>query len=337
MFINRKNEFSIGIITLFVFILFSQSAAFAEKLVPVGKAVGVTLCVNGITVTSCEKFENENGDMCSPADDAGIKTGDVITELDGKKILLANELEGIAENAAGNAVHGKLVRDGHEKEFDISPQKASADGKWRFGVWVKDAASGIGTLTYYNPETMEFAALGHGITDSSSGSLVPIVEGNILGAEIVSIKKGATGHPGELVGLFADGREKLGDVFSNSTFGIKGKLENIELLECENMEFETAGLNEVHEGVAYIITGVDRENVSRYDIEIQKVSHGGDESRAMVIKITDSALIEKTGGIVQGMSGSPIIQDDKLIGAVTHVFVNDPTRGYAVSIESMLK
>jgi stage IV sporulation protein B len=229
-------------------------------------------------------------------------------------------------------VHLKVARDEEVFETDITPM-ISNDGYYRIGIWVRDSTAGIGTLTFYNPEDNSFAALGHAITDCDTGTVLTVSCGDLVGCEILSVKKGEHGTPGELSGQFEN--KNLGKILKNNDFGIYGKIKNSNVLQAKPMRVATRF--QIKQGPATILCDVDGNGVKSYDIEITKVSTSSKvDNKGIVLKITDNDLLSKTGGIVQGMSGSPIIQNDMIVGAVTHVFVNDPTRGYGIFIENML-
>ncbi len=316
---------------------FTANIAFAaDKLIPVGQTVGVTMDMKGITVVDIADVECYDGKCDTPAKDAGIRAGDVIENINGKSVNSANSFEKIVAESKGEELKLTLRRGDEKKTCLVKPSLSSQDGKYRLGVWVKDAASGIGTVTYLNPDTGEFGALGHGISDNSEGNAIQISGGEILDARIVSIQKGGKGQPGELVGVFSEKDRKLGDLTENTEVGVKGVVEEGENLSCIMDEVPIAKRDEVKTGKAEILSNIEEGKIERFEIEIQKINRDTKNPKGMVIKVTDKKLLEKTGGIVQGMSGSPIIQEGKLVGAVTHVFVNDPTRGYGIFIENML-
>ena len=311
-----------------VLIITSGVCCFARTLIPVGKTIGITVDLNGVSVVNTSEFENSDGKISSPAQEAGIKAGDVIMKINNKPVTSAKELP---ETSNGEKITVLISRNGEQKEIEVTPKKDLTDGKYRIGVWLKDSTSGIGTLTYYDPETHEFGALGHGICESGS-TLCEITDGKILDAEVTSINRGEKGSPGELIGIFAD--NNLGSIIKNSNTGIYGEVDSELNISAESIE--VAPRSEVYEGDAVIICNIKGKEVCEYSADIQKINNNESAVKGMIIKITDENLIEKTGGIVQGMSGSPIIQNGKLVGAITHVFVNDPTRGYGIFIENML-
>jgi len=309
-----------------------------NKLVACGNTIGVNLKINGILVIGMADVLLKDGKRVAPAKDSGIKVGDFIIGVDDKAVNRIEELIEAIDASKGREIVIKYRRGEHIGECRVEPALSNEDKKYHIGLWVRDSTAGIGTLTFYNPRTMEFGALGHGITDIDTGTLMPVDEGEILDANILAIKKGKPGIPGELKGIFSSDRSKLGVINKNNECGIFGVL-NANYARNMSEKLYSIGLKaQVKEGPAKILANIDGKKVEEYDIEIQKVSRQAlSNSKGMVIKITDPELLNKTGGIVQGMSGSPIIQDDKIIGAVTHVLVNDPTRGYGIFIENMLK
>lgn len=315
-------------------IIFSFSTVSAEKLlIPSGKSIGVILSTNGVMVVNVCEIETANDGSVSPAKEAGIKSGDFIQSIGGSNISSVGELNEKISMSKGEAVPITVMRKGKTIQTLISPKIAKNDGEWRIGAWVKDAASGIGTMTYYDPNDSSFAALGHGICDAESGEVIDVDGGNILNSTIVSVNKGEKGAPGELKGVFSENKNVIGEIEINSQSGIFGKTTQIPQRDA----LCVAEKSEVHEGKAKILANVEGNIVDEFDIEIVRVMPlSMATQKGIVLKVTDEKLIEKTGGIVQGMSGSPIIQNGKLVGAVTHVFVNDPTRGYGIFIENML-
>ncbi len=333
---GRRVKRTVGYV-LAVFFSLTAIQGFAEEmLIPVGQTVGVTMNMKGVTVVDIADVKGSDGNCVQPGKDAGIRAGDVIESIDGKQVDSAKRFEEIVAEGKGKELK-IIARRGHErKSFLVKPALSSTDGKYRLGVWVKDAASGIGTVTYYNPETDEFGALGHGISDHQTGTAIGISGGEILDARIVSIQKGCKGQPGELVGVFGENDRKLGIVEENTEVGLKGRMISGVKFSSLMNAIPIARRKDVQIGKAQILSNIEEGKIEAFEIEIQKINCDTQNSKGMVIKVTDQKLLEKTGGIVQGMSGSPIIQEGKLVGAVTHVFVNDPTRGYGIFIENML-
>ena len=306
------------------------SALGKTYVIPSGEAVGVKMFTDGLLVVYVSDVIDTQGNRYSPAKKAGLRESDRILSVDGIEIGTNEELSDYINNVK-KPVHLKVARDEEVFETDITPM-LSNDGNFRIGIWARDSTAGIGTLTFYNPENNTFAALGHAITDYDTGTVLTVSDGDLVGCEILSVKKGEHGTPGELSGQFEN--KDLGKILKNNDFGIYGKMNN---QNVEGQFVETATRFQTKQGPATILCDVDGNGVKSYDVEITKVSKSARvDNKGIVLKITDEELLSKTGGIVQGMSGSPIIQNGKLVGAVTHVFVNDPTRGYGIFIENML-
>ncbi|MBR5155050.1 MAG: SpoIVB peptidase [Clostridia bacterium] len=318
-----------------VFAASPASAPQEKSLIPGGKCVGVTLSTNGVLVTDISDIVTENGKHLSPAKDAGIKPGDLIKSFNNQETLTVSQLNSAIRSSKGKSSKLKLVRNGCEREVLITPQLSQTDKNFKIGAWVKDAASGIGTVTFYDPETKTFAALGHGICDSETGEIFNIDTGNIFSSSIVSVNKGEKGIPGELCGIFEEDGPVLGEITNNELSGIFGTTQENFLKNVNRVPIMKR--KDVSLGKAYIFSNIEGNKVEKFDIEILRIMPNKlSPQKGMVIKITDQNLINKTGGIVRGMSGSPILQNGKIVGAVTHVFVNDPTRGYGIFIEDMM-
>lgn len=312
-----------------------SSSSEQTKVIPGGKSIGVTLSTDGVMVTGFSEIPLYNGEQVSPAKDAGIKAGDIIKFFNDQPIGSVSELSEAIKKSNTASCPVTLSRDNKTIKTTVLPKLSAEDGQMKIGAWVKDAASGIGTITFYNPETKFFAALGHGICDGNSGKVLDVSNGEILSSTIVSVDKGKKGSPGELNGVFSESSKCLGHINLNHSGGICGTV--ADELNLSHQPIFIATKEEVKTGSAYILANVEGNQTERFDIEIIRIVSTKDtSSKNMIIKITDSRLLEKTGGIVQGMSGCPIIQNEKLVGAVTHVFVNDPTRGYGIFIENML-
>lgn len=306
-------------------------------VVPCGNTVGVKLYTDGILVIGLSDFVNMDGEKSEPWKEAGIREGDIIEAIGDTKVKDIDHLTEIVELSQGNKLNVTIKRDDKYINTTIAGEKCIDDEQLKLGLWVRDSTAGIGTLTFLDPETKKFGALGHGITDVDTGQLLTVSKGDILQSNIISIRKGLKGKPGELKGIFMQEENSLGSIFTNNDYGIFGELytpTNNGISEPMSVGLRT----QVHEGPAYILSNIQGDKVERFEVEIQKVMRQSQESsKGMIIKVTDTKLLQKTGGIVQGMSGSPIIQNDRIIGAITHVFVNDPTRGYGIFIEWMLK
>ena len=304
---------------------FFPATAWAQELVVGGEAVGIQIRTAGVLVAELAQVETTEGSVC-PAEEAGVEKGDFIIEIDGQKLSSASDLVEKVNCKAGQEVELKLMRRDNSISCKISPVQ-SAENQWMLGMWLRDGVSGVGTITYIDPENGSFGALGHPISDTENGIVLPVSEGNISDAEIVDVKKGAAGAPGELNGC-ADVHKILGTVEKNTVYGIFGTMK-------EQLKGKTLETGEPVVGKASIVSTVKGREAREYAVEISRVSREGGKNH-MLITVTDPELLSLTGGIVQGMSGSPIIQDGKLVGAVTHVLVNDPCRGYGIFIENML-
>lgn len=309
----------------------------SKQIVACGNTIGVKLKIDGILVIGVSDVETPGGRKTVPAKETGIKPGFLITMVNDKRVEDVEELVNAIENSSGSPIkisykYGSLLSAAY-----VTPVKSAGDGRYHIGLWVRDSTAGIGTLTYYDPATKSFGALGHGITDIDTGTLMPVESGEILESNILGVRKGATGTPGELKGVFVEDT-RLGIIDKNCDFGIYGKLDARILGRITGSLYPVGVRSDVREGPATILSNIDGKNISEFNIDIQKVSRQNPNgSKGMIIKITDTRLLNATGGIVQGMSGSPIIQAGRIVGAVTHVLVNDPTRGYGIFIENMLK
>ena len=272
-----------------------------------------------------------------PYENTGIEEGDRIISINEKQINTTEELIQTVNASQGKQVTVKYVQeDDTEQVVTMLPAK-TGDNEYKLGLWVRDAAAGVGTATFYEPESGMFASLGHGIADIDTGDLITIANGELVTMNLVSIVKGEKGKPGEIRGSI-ESSQTIGEVYKNTPFGIFGKLNNKNDLKLSSQAIEIASREEIRTGKAEIICEIEQGNKKRYEIEIEKVYIGNNQdNKSMQIKVTDKELLEKTGGIIQGMSGAPILQNGKLIGAVTHVLVNDPTTGYAVFGDLMLK
>lgn len=309
----------------------------SRQIAACGNTVGVKLKIDGILVIGVSDVEMINGQKTVPARDTGIKPGYIITSVNDKRIQDVNDLVQEIDSSAGTPVKITYRYGSLKGVAYISPAKSAEDRKYHIGLWVRDSTAGIGTLTYYDPATHSFGALGHGITDIDTGTLMPVESGEILESNILGVKIGKSGTPGELKGIFVEDA-KLGVITRNSDVGIYGKLDESAVARISGSLYPVGVRAGVREGPASILSNIDGKNIEEFSIYIQKVSRQNlNGSKGMIIKITDSELLNTTGGIVQGMSGSPIIQGGKIVGAVTHVLVNDPTRGYGIFIEAMLK
>ena len=315
----------------------SVNVSDEKMVIPGGQSIGVTLFTKGALVVGITGIELENGTTANPAREAGMLPGDVITRINGIDIENAEHVTTIIDQADGN-LDITVDRNGREIGLSIAPVKDYADGKMRLGVWVRDSTAGVGTLTFIDPNNRWFAGLGHAITDLDTGSVLSVKQGEIYFSEIIQINKGESGFPGEIQGFFSSASGNMGLIHKNTDYGIYGTLyESVELSEF-SAPIPVAHRDEVQLGEASILATIDHEGVKEFSCEIIKLTeqtYSG--QKGIVIRITDAELLDKTGGIVQGMSGSPIIQNGKLAGAVTHVFVNNPTKGYGLYADWMLE
>jgi len=303
-----------------------------KSLMAGGQPFGIKFYTDGVIVVSMTDVETGK-EKTNPAYNSGIRVKDILTTINGKKIKSNEHLISLVKNCDGKEISVGIKRDKLTFEVKVTPVKDST-GTYRLGCWVRDSTAGIGTVTYYDTVNKTFAGLGHGICDSDTGELMVLSHGNALGANIFSVIKGIAGTPGELRGSF-DESDKIGILYKNCNEGVFGTVETNSIPDGEI--YPIAFKQDIHEGAAEILCTVDDKGVQRYDIEIIHIySNSVKTTKNMVISITDENLLNKTGGIVQGMSGSPIIQDGKIIGAVTHVMINDPTKGYGIFIENML-
>ncbi|GAB6889257.1 SpoIVB peptidase [Geobacillus stearothermophilus] len=309
------------------------------KVIPGGQSIGVKLNTVGVLVVGYHLVETENGKK-SPGEAAGIQIGDVITAINGQKIENMSDLSPFIEEAGktGKPLHLTILRDQHSVTAKLVPLKDKHDDVYRIGLYIRDSAAGIGTMTFYDPKSKTYGALGHVISDMDTKKPILVQNGQIMRSTVTSIEKGTSGNPGEKLARFSDGEEMIGTVTNNSPFGIFGKLTKPLPDSPFTKPIPIALASQVKEGPAKILTVVENDKVEQFDVEIvSNVPQKFPATKGLVIRVTDPRLLKKTGGIVQGMSGSPIIQDGKLVGAVTHVFVNDPTSGYGVHIEWMLQ
>lgn len=299
------------------------------KVIPCGTPFGIKMFTKGVMVVKIDSITVDNS-TSSPGKSCGLQIGDVITSVNGAEINTNEELLQIVACCKGENINLKVERSGETKELIITPIKSG--DCYRIGVWVRDSSAGIGTVTFYEPTTGYFGGLGHGICDIDTGKLLPLENGEIISANLDGVIKGKVGTPGSLNGHFTD--VVTGNLYENKETGVYGILNTC---PSNNEEIYVATKQEVKPGAAEIICTLDDNVPQRYSVEIESVNYNCTEkTKNLVIKITDPELLSKTGGIVQGMSGSPIIQNNKLVGAVTHVFVNEPEKGYGIFAENML-
>ena len=303
--------------------------------VPCGLPIGIYMKSDGLMVIGTGEVTTKNGDIIDPADGV-LKSGDYIEAINGVPAVNKKDMIQAVNSSGGGALTLSVRRDGEEMPVEMTPVE-TADGDFKLGLWIRDDTQGIGTMTYISTNG-EFGALGHGISDSDTGDLVESSDGALYSTEIMGIEKGSMGKPGLLSGVIYYGPQShMGDIEKNTNEGIFGTVNQQFKKQISGEPMEIACRQDVKQGPAYIRSNISGE-LKDYAIEIQKVDYNsGHKNKSMVIKVTDPELLELTGGIVQGMSGSPIIQDGKLAGAVTHVFVQDASRGYGILIENMME
>ncbi len=328
-----KKLLSVAISAVIIFSAspFAANAQETDRSVYVGgESFGVKFYTNGVIVIQLESYYDGQMYKC-PAKDGGLKVNDIIKEANGEKITCNEDLQKITQNCNGNTVKLTIERNGNKCEKKITPVK-NTTGVYLIGAWVRDSCAGIGTVTYYDSEKSYFAALGHGICDSDTSLLLPLASGETVKANISGITKSTSGNVGSLNGYFTD--KVIGSLTKNTDIGIYGTIKDN--LWQYKKKVKIAASNEVRTGKAQIYTTLNNDKVDCYDIKISKICNNSLKSNEnFVITITDDDLLRKCGGIVQGMSGSPIIQNGKLVGAVTHVFVNSPNEGYGIFAQNM--
>ncbi|GAA0743431.1 SpoIVB peptidase [Clostridium oceanicum] len=336
---NQDKKMDVKILGMFpVKSVSLKSVSKDIELYPGGRPVGVKLNTKGALVIALSDIESKEGKINSPAATSGIEIGDSIIKINNQEVNNSEDVEKIIRRCEGEDLKVLISRKGEKITKKVKPKKSKKDTNYKIGLWVRDSTAGVGTLTFYDPKTKKFAALGHPITDVDTGTILTIDRGEIVSSSIVSVKKGVKGSPGELKGIFMDEDLVLGQIYKNTECGIFGG-SNLKMTNKIYKKPMKIGLrNEIKEGPAKILTTLEGGEPKEYDIEIQKVLQQEKPGpKSMVIKVTDKELLKKSGGIVQGMSGSPIIQNNKIVGAVTHVLINKPDVGYGIYIEWMLK
>ncbi len=326
-----------AILTLcFALALFAVGASAAEqkneiKLIPGGIPFGVRFSTRGVVIVGFCDLEGTPKSQ-NPAVLAGLRPKDVITHINGRALSDAKGLLQAVEDCGGKPLQVTYNRGSEERTATLTPLFSKAEGKYKTGVWVRDSGAGIGTVTFIDPETCGFGGLGHGICDGETGELIPMERGVVTDVKISAVKKGIPGTPGEIKGYFD--AEKKGTLLKNTDCGVYGLFSS--LPEGLGKAIPVAGTDEIQAGPAELLCTLQDGQRRQYGIQISGINRDATGSKCFIITVTDPALIERTGGIVQGMSGSPIIQNGKLIGAVTHVLINDPCTGYGIFIENML-
>lgn len=299
-----------------------------------GNAVGIVLTTDGAVIVGFNTLNTTNGKI-SPFEKSVFKVGDRIIKIGGEKISCIKDIGNVSKTFTGDKVEIVAMRKEKEIKQEIEPLYDIFTKSYKLGLWVRDDAAGVGTLTFVNDKTKRFGALGHAICDSNSGGAIPVSGGNLYGCDIVGVNKGGRGKAGELKGFFVNGRNKQGEIDKNCEYGVFGNVSDNSVY-LKNKRVQVGGRLSVKPGKAKILCCLDGKQVKEYDIEIIKTNYQRKSNdKSLVIRVVDKELIEKTGGIVQGMSGSPILQNDKIVGAVTHVFVNDPLKGFGIYMDWM--
>lgn len=302
------------------------------KVVPVGKIIGLKLYTDGVLVVGISEDEENSVEK-----EFDINPGDIILEINGKLVKSINTLKEIVNNSNGENLKLTIMRNGNILNTNIIPTKIEGE-KYQLGLWVKDAATGVGTMTFYEPDSKKFAILGHGITDSDTNKLIKIDYGDLVTAKVISLKRGVENEPGEIKGTIINS-QSIGKINKNTQFGVFGILNNLTALNIDTSKaIEIASRDEIKEGEAKIICSINTSNNPKeYKIEIQKIYKENDyNNKSMLIKIIDEELLKETGGIIRGLSGAPIIQNNKFVGAVTNVLVSNPEIGYAIFADIMI-
>lgn len=302
-----------------------------KKVSVSGESFGIKLYTDGVIIVGIRDVETDKG-KCNPAKEAGLEKGDIIIEINGKKVYSADSVTDILNDNNGNDYKITVKRNGNYKEFLLKPAYSSSQGCYKVGLWVRDSTAGVGTITYYDKSNNTVSALGHPITDVDTNEIMPILDGEAVRATVTKIYKSKAGEAGSLCCEFTN--DIIGTLKKNCQSGIYGKytctLKN-------TYEYEVASPNEIVRGPVQILCTIDSGKAKFYNAQISRISYRENKKgKNMVVKITDERLLEKTGGIVQGMSGSPIIQNGKLVGALTHVIVDSPEKGYAIFAQDMI-
>lgn len=343
MQINRKNfpRFISLVLSLLLFITPLSANALAvsasaqdtapRMLVPGGMPFGVRMQTKGVMVVGLSEVVS-GGKTYRPAYDGGVREKDLLVEVGGTTVATAEEASAAISRTGENTLTLTVLRDGKRLDLRVTPRKCDKDGIPRTGLYLRDSVSGIGTVTFIEKESGLFGGLGHGVCDSDTGALVPLLTGKVLSVRITGVEPGKTGAPGELRGAL--GASRLGILVTNSECGVFGVLSNPPT--CEREALPVCPSSEVKEGAATVLCTLGDDGVQEYTVEIASINRGGRPTKSFTVRVTDPALLARTGGIVQGMSGSPLIQNGRIIGAVTHVLVDDPTTGYGIFIENML-
>lgn len=301
-----------------------------QKVMVSGEVFGIKLYTDGVIVVGIQEVQTDSGKK-SPSGSAGIEVGDIIVAIDGENVYTSDQVQSILGANNGGSFEVKIKRGERYRDYTVTPVYCEREGCYKAGMWVRDSTAGIGTITFYNKQSGIFAALGHQINDIDTKEIMPMLDGEAVKATVSKIEKSTRGTTGSLECDFTN--QTLGKLLSNTDCGIYGAY--AEISECAK-EYPVAAIQEVKKGKATLISTVEKGQPKEYEIEITHIGFNeNNREKNMIVKVTDKALIDKTGGIVQGMSGSPIIQNGKLVGALTHVIVGNPQKGYAVFAQTM--
>lgn len=331
LFVALRGALLTVVVALVLICMTRADAAQVKEVVPMGRAVGIKLFSDGVLVVGTSEIDGQN-----PARACGLKEGDIITHINSEEVDSIEEVRSLLQTIGAQPMSIRATRGEKQIQMTARAVQCAADGCYKLGAWIRDSMAGIGTLTYYDPETGAFGALGHGINDVDTALLMPLEKGGLMYAEVTNVKKGVAGEPGELHGQFQIQRD-LGTLSANTASGIFGTLVD-EAVPERSRAVPVAERRQVRTGAATILANVNGNQVEEYAVEILRLfpDNTGD-NRALMLRVTDPRLLEATGGIVQGMSGSPILQNGRLVGAVSHVLVGDPTKGYGILAETMLE
>lgn len=307
------------------------------KIIPGGQSVGVRLNTEGVLVVGTAEIKDGNGKAYNLALNSGIKIGDTLTKINNIRVSNASHVGEIIRESKGEELTLTIKRAKKEFHIGVKPIRSGDDSQYRLGLWVRDKTAGVGTLSFLDPHSKKFGALGHAITDVDTGVLLSVRDGEVIRSRVVSIQQGKKGRPGEIRGVFYETNTPIGKIEKNTQLGIYGELFS-DRSQINGENYMPIGYqHEIKEGPAFILTTLDNNKIEKFKVEITKINpQTRPEPKSMVIRVTDERLLSKTGGIIQGMSGSPIVQADKIVGAVTHVLINDPTKGYGIFIEWMV-
>lgn len=308
----------------------------SKRVIVGGHSIGILLQSRGIMVVGFAPIVTADGSKVYPGRDQGVEIGDRIFQIDGQTISNENDLARMVDSKQGQLLQLNLQRRGKKIILPVKAVFCPETNRYRIGLYVRDGVMGVGTLTFWDPDTQQFAALGHVIMDADTKQGIDVLSGRVLSASIQTVKAGKPGNPGEKIGVFDEQGEISGKILKNASTGIYGKIEGKVTNPLETSSMEVGYAHQVHTGKAQMLTVVNGFAIEKWDIQIEKVFPHRENGKGMIIRVTDPRLLSISGGIVQGMSGSPIIQDNHIIGAVTHVFLNDPSSGYGIFMDNML-